>query len=128
MTFPADIRRLLDTLAREQRSLRKGLDRMREELRAQAVPAHALKRAEAAKAMGVSISKLDALVRVGKVRTADDVHLIPMSEVRRYTAPKQRRQRRPAVGHRARQRRVDTQSDEAWDDVTQRVKASGAAP
>jgi hypothetical protein len=78
-----------------------------------APPVQALKRAQAAQAMSVSVSKLDALVRTGKVRTAEDSHLIPMAEIRRYCAPKVKRERRPAVGHRARMKAADGQSDDA---------------
>lgn len=83
----------------------------------------AVKRAVAAQLCGIGVSKLDALIRAGKIRTAEDSHLVPMSEVRRYCAPKQKRERKPAVGHRARQKKhLDAQSDEAWDSVTQRVR------
>lgn len=65
---------------------------LRQLLEAQAAnSAHAVRRAEAAKLMGVSRTKLEALIRDGKVRTAVDVHLVPMSEVRRYCAPRQPR-------------------------------------
>lgn len=119
----------LAEMTRELRALRKGLDRMREELRAQATPVQALKRAEAAKAMGVSVGKLDGLIRDGKVRTTDDAHLIPMAEVRRYCAPKTKRKRRPAIGHRARRKlNIDTQSDEAWDEASKRLHEKAEAP
>lgn len=116
-------------LARELRSIRKGLDRLREEMRAQSTAAPrdgAVKRAVAAKLMGVGLTKLAALVKVGTVATAQDTHLIPMAEVRRYCAPKPKRERRPAVGHRARMKHVDGQSDEAWDDATKRLRTKVA--
>lgn len=72
----------------------------------------ALKRSAAAKAMGVSSRKLEQLIVAGKVATAEDVRLVPMSEIRRYCAPKTKRQRRRLGGHRLR-RTVDGQSDEA---------------
>jgi hypothetical protein len=102
---------------------------VREELRAALsetrTERHALKRADAAKAMGISVSKLDSLVRTGKVRTAEDSHLIPVAEVKRYCAPKTRRKRKPAIGHRARMKHIDAQSDEAWGEASRRVKVGG---
>jgi hypothetical protein len=84
----------------------------------------AVKRAVAAKMMGIGVTKLDALVREGKIRTAEDSHLVPVAEVKRYCAPKAPRTRRPAVGHRARRKlNVDTQSDEAWDEASRRLRA-----
>lgn len=105
------------SIATELASIRKGLDALRAEMRAvaEASPPRdgAAKRQQAARMMGVSVSKLDALVRENKVRTADDAHLIPMAEIRRYCAPKVKRERKPAVGHRARMKHVDAQSDDA---------------
>lgn len=121
----------LDAIAREVRALRKSLDKMREEYRAvvEQLPPRdgAVKRAVAAKLCGISVSKLDALIRDGKIRTTEDSRLVPMSEVRRFTAPKQKRQRKPAIGHRARMKNLDAQSDEAWNLVDVRVRATGKA-
>lgn len=89
-------------------------------------PREALRRREAARAMGVSLSKLEKLIKRGKVRTSDDAHLVPMSEVRRYCAPKTKRARKPSVGHRVRNRHVDGQSDEAVAELRQRLRAKAA--
>jgi hypothetical protein len=51
----------------------------------------AVKRRLAAKMMGIGLSKLEALIRDGEIRTAVDRHLVPLSEVRRYCSPKQPR-------------------------------------
>lgn len=119
----------LDAITRELRRLNKALDLQRAELRAvvEQLPPRdgAVKRVVAARLCGISPSKLDALVRAGKIRTTEDSHLVPMSEVRRFTAPKQKRQRKPAIGHRARMKHVDAQGEEAWNDANRRVKASG---
>lgn len=117
-------------VARELRSIRKGLDKLREEMRAQnAAPTRdgAVKRAVAAKMMGVGLTKLDALIRAGRVATAQDSHLIPLAEVRRFCAPKPKRERKPAVGHRARMKHVDGTSDEAWDSATRRLRSKAGA-
>lgn len=82
----------------------------------------ALKRSAAAKAMGISVRKLEQLIIAGKVSTAEDVRLVPMSEVKRYCAPKAKRQRRRLGGHRLR-RTVDGQSDEAIADMKRALKA-----
>jgi hypothetical protein len=78
--------------AAELRSIRKGLDKLRAEVRAllqaQAPASGAVKRTIAAKLMGIGRTKLDNLIASGDVRTAVDTRLVPMSEVRRYTAPK----------------------------------------
>lgn len=84
---------------------------------------HALKRTEAARAIGISRRKLDQLIDDGKIKTADDVHLVPMVEVRRYCTPKAPRQRKPAVGQRARRAPVEAQSDMALSDLRQRLRA-----
>lgn len=86
-------------------------------------PAVALKRAEAAKAMSMSRRKLEQLIAAGKIRTADDAHLVPMSEVRRYCAPKLKRKRAPAIGHRARAKHVDGQGEEAIAEMKRAVRA-----
>jgi len=88
---------------------------------------HALKRAAAAVAMGISRRKLEKLIATGKVRTASDEHLVPLSEVRRYCAPKTPRQRKPAVGYRARMRNVDSQSDEAFELATKALRRKRAS-
>lgn len=92
--------------------------------RTESIPAQsaALKRADAAKAMGISRRKLEQLIAAGKVRTAEDAHLVPVAEVKRYCAPKMPKQRRPAVGHRARMKHVDGQSDEAWELATKALR------
>jgi hypothetical protein len=46
----------------------------------------ALKRSLAAKKMGISISKLNWRIRVGLTQTCADPHMIPMSEILRFTA------------------------------------------
>lgn len=86
----------------------------------------AVRRAVAAKMMGVSRRKLEQLISGGRVRTAQDAHLVPMAEIKRYCAPKVKRERRPAVGHRARQRYVDGQSDEALDLATRAIRTKAA--
>lgn len=108
--------------ASELRSIRKGLDKLRAEVRAALAaqapappPNGAVKRAVAAKMMGIGSTKLDLLIKAGKVATAEDKTLVPIAEVKRYCAPKPKRERRPAVGHRARMKHVDGQSDEAID-------------
>jgi hypothetical protein len=89
----------------------------------------AVKRAVAAKMMGIGVTKLDALVREGKVRHAEeDAHLIPVAEVKRYCAPKTKRQRRPSVGVRAlRLKHNDAQSDEAIEEARRLVRAKARA-
>lgn len=98
---------------------------LRERIETVAVAPVAVKRSVAAKMLGIGVTKLDALVREGKLKTAEDSHLIPVAELRRYAAPKSPRKRKPAVGHRARAKHIEAQSDEAWDLVTKRVKAGG---
>lgn len=104
--------------AAELRSLRKGLDRLRAEVRAllearvEASRDGSVKRAVAAEIIGIGVTKLDGLIRARKLATCEDVTLIPLAEIRRYCAPKPKRQRRPAIGVRA-MRRHDGQSDEA---------------
>jgi hypothetical protein len=71
----------------------------------------------------MSGDKLDGLIHAGKVKTTEDGRRIPMSEVRRLNAPKVKRERRPAVGYRQRQRNVDGQSDEAWEQGTRAIRA-----
>ena len=85
----------------------------------------AVKRSVAAKMMGVSLPKLVRLIAAGKVKTADDEHLIPVAEVRRYCAPKASRQRKAALGYRARQKHVDGQSEEAITEMRRRLRAGG---
>lgn len=121
----------MSPMARELRSLRKGLDKLREEVRAvlaEAAPRDgAVKRAVAAKLMGVSVGKLDTLVKKGKVATTEDTHLVPMAEVRRYCAPRPKRRHKPAIGHRARSRkRLAGQTDEAFDSARQMLRNRGA--
>lgn len=97
--------------------------RLESKVDAMSAPREALKRRDAAAAMGISLSKLEKLIARGKVRTASgDHHLVPMSEVRRYCAPKASRERSPAVGHRARLRNVDGQSDEAIDEMKRALR------
>ena len=84
----------------------------------------AVKRTQAAKLMGVSLRKLGALISAKKIRTTEDPHLVPMSEVRRYCAPKSPRQRKPSVGHRARIRHDDGQSDEAIAEMRRRLRGA----
>lgn len=97
---------------------------IREEIsRLPATEPHALKRTAAAKAMGISTGKLDGLIASGKVRTAEDPRLVPMSEVKRYCAPKTPRQRRRLGGHRVR-RTVDGQSDEAWAEMKRKLRSA----
>lgn len=84
-----------EDIMRELRALRAYLEELRTER-------HALKRAEAARAMGISRRKLEKLIAAGKVRTAEDPHLVPVAEVKRYCAPKtprgrNRAGRRPAL-------------------------------
>lgn len=87
-------------VARELRSIRKGLDKLRAEFKAATEATrsqpHAVKRSVAAKLMGIGVTKLDTLIKLGKVRTADDRTLVPLSEVKRYTAPKAPRGRNTA--------------------------------
>jgi len=75
----------LATLLAEVRALHAKVDAA---LARQATSEGAMRRRDAAKAMGLSLTKLEGLIRSGKVKTAVDVHLIPLSEVRRYCAPK----------------------------------------
>ncbi len=79
----------------ELRALRNGIARLRKDFEANATATTgrdgAVKRRAAAKMMGVSLTKLEALIRDGEIRTAVDRHLVPLSEVRRYCSPKQPR-------------------------------------
>jgi hypothetical protein len=79
----------------ELKALRRGIARLRKDFEANATASvgmnGAVKRRAAAKMMGVGLTKLESLIRAGEVRTAVDRHLIPLSEVRRYCAPKQPR-------------------------------------
>jgi hypothetical protein len=79
-------------LAKELRALRRELAKLRRDVEARdaAVAGRdgAVKRRVAAKMMGVGLTKLEALIRDGEVRTAVDRHLIPLAEVRRYCSPK----------------------------------------
>lgn len=119
-------------MAAAELRIMKALDKLRAEVRsalAAVQPAvGAVKRSVAARLMGVSSSKLDTLIKLGKVRTADDRTLVPIAEVKRYTAPKAKRQRRPSVGHRARMKHVDGQSDEALADATKAIRERKAGP
>jgi hypothetical protein len=112
-----------DVILTELRAVRAELKRLAER-EAGSAPV-AVKRSVAAKMLGVGLTKLDALVREGKLKTAEDSHLIPVVELRRYAAPKTPRKRKPAVGHRARMKHVDGTSDEAWAAVLKRAKAGG---
>lgn len=42
-------------------------------------------RKEAARRMGMSLSKLNGRIRAGEIATCRDVHLIPVAEIRRYS-------------------------------------------
>lgn len=107
----------------ESAAILAAIAQLREELRTLAPQPVAVKRADAARLMGISVTKLDALIRTKKIRTAEDSHLVPMAEIRRYCAPKAPRQRKPAVGHRAR-RSVDGQSDEAIAEMKRALRAA----
>lgn len=48
-------------------------------------PESAVTRREAARRMGISLSKLNALIRTAEVQVCRDRHLVPVSEVERYT-------------------------------------------
>lgn len=76
-----------DPVARELRSLRKWVERLASSTKAH--DALAVKRSVAAKMMGIGTTKLDALIRSGELATAQDRTLVPLSEVRRYCAPKE---------------------------------------
>ncbi len=121
----------MSTTAAELRSIRKGLDKLRAEVRAllevrgETAQFGAVKRSVAAKMMGIGTTKLDELIAAGKVSTAEDERLVPLSEVRRYCAPKAKRQRRPSVGLRAMRKHVDTQGDEAIAEMKRALKAGG---
>lgn len=94
--------------------------------RTESIPtqAAALKRADAAKAMGISRRKLEQLIAAGKVRTAEDPHLVPIAEVKRYCTPKMPKQRKPSVGHRVRTREaLDSQSDDAWAEMRRNLRS-----
>lgn len=102
------------------------LRRIHERLDALTRPAEvspvAVKRKDAARLLGISLRKLELLIVAGRLRTAEDVRLIPMAEVKRYCAPKAKRQRRRLGGHRVR-RSNDGQSDEALDALKARLRA-----
>lgn len=83
----------------------------------------AVKRREAARLMGIGVTKLDQLIAAKKVHTTEDARLVPMSEVRRYCEPKTPRQRKPSVGHRVRNKHIDQQSDEAIADMKRALRA-----
>jgi hypothetical protein len=79
----------LETLAKQVERQAKALEQLVAKLdRGSAPEAQAVKRSVAAKLMGIGGTKLDELIAAGKVRTAVDVKLVPMSEVKRYCAPK----------------------------------------
>ncbi len=82
----------------------------------------AVKRREAARLMGVSLPKLEKLIAKGAVKTTEDVHLVPMAEVRRYCAPKSPRKRKPSVGYR-RSKHVEGQGEEAIAEMKRALRA-----
>lgn len=110
---------MTDPVLAELRALSAKVDRL---VDASAQP-KAVKRTVAARLLGIGVTKLDALVRDGKLATAEDVRLIPMREIERYCAPRPKRQRAPSVGVRASRRQaVDTQSDEAIEEYRRSLR------
>lgn len=82
-------------ITKELRAMRRELAKLRRDFEAASAASAgrdgAVKRRVAAKMMNVGLTKLEALIRDGEIRTAVDRHLIPLSEIRRYCSPKQPR-------------------------------------
>lgn len=79
----------------ELRAMRRDLKKLRRDFETthatEAARDGAVKRRAAAKLMGIGLTKLQSEIDAGKVRTTTDKRRIPMSEVRRYNAPKEPR-------------------------------------
>lgn len=129
--FQREVLHRLASITAEQQRHREAIDALRAALVepfADLKPYGALNRKAAASAMSMSVSKLDHLIRTGKIRPGADPHLVPVSEVKRYCAPRAPRVRRPVIGHRARRVNVDGQSDEAWAEMKRRLREKAKRP